>query len=87
MWRWVHLRGIMPAGQNSFEEMSPFHWVIEIYDYFVVIIHRQRRKLKMVSHKMPYDFSYMKLIRKSTLGYEIEAMKEVNVNFAWLGGK
>ena len=53
----VHLRGIAPAGQHSSEEMLPFWRVIETYDYFVTI-HRQQRKLKIVTHEMPNDFSH-----------------------------
>ena len=33
---------IAPAGQHSFEEMSPFYRVIEIYDYLKAIIYRQQ---------------------------------------------
>ena len=39
------LHGIAAAGQHSSEEMSPLKRVIEIYNYFVVIIDRQQRKL------------------------------------------
>ena len=72
LWR-VHLHGIAPAWQHSSKETSPFERVIEIYHYFVLIIHRQQRKSKVVSHKMPNDFCTG---AQRNVGCEIEAMKE-----------
>ena len=59
-------RGLAP-GQH--EETSQLQRVIEIYNHFAVIIRRQYRRLKIVSHEMPYDFSY-RYVKGRNRGYE-----------------
>ena len=44
-----------------------------------------KQQIKIVLHKSPYDF--LRRCVKGTIGYEIEAMKEVDAQLAWPGGK